>query len=37
MYQIIFNEISAAEMAALPKELQLDLLAEFDGITPAPS
>jgi hypothetical protein len=29
MYQIIFNEISAAEMAALPKELQLDLLAEF--------
>ena len=32
MYQIIFNEISAAEMAALPKELQLDLLAEFDGL-----
>ena len=30
MYQIIFNELSAAEMAALPKELQLDLLAEFD-------
>jgi mRNA-degrading endonuclease RelE of RelBE toxin-antitoxin system len=30
MYQIIFNEISAAEMAALPKELQLDLLAEFE-------
>ena len=29
MYQIVFNEISAAEMAALPKELQLDLLAEF--------
>ena len=29
MYQIIFNEISAAEMAALPKELQLNLLAEF--------
>ena len=29
MYQIIFNEISAAEIAALPKELQLDLLAEF--------
>jgi hypothetical protein len=28
--QIVFNEISAAEMAALPKEMQLDLLAEFD-------
>jgi hypothetical protein len=28
--QIVFNEISAAEMAALPKDLQLDLLAEFD-------
>jgi mRNA-degrading endonuclease RelE of RelBE toxin-antitoxin system len=27
--QIVFNEISAAEMAALPKDLQLDLLAEF--------
>ena len=32
MYQIIFNEISAAEMATLPKELQLDLLAEFEGL-----
>lgn len=29
MYQIVFNELSASEMAALPKELQLDLLAEF--------
>lgn len=29
MFQVIFNKISAAEMAALPKELQLDLLAEF--------
>ena len=29
MFQIVFNEISAAEMAQLPKELQLDLLAEF--------
>ena len=29
MFQIIFNELSAAEMAALPKTLQLDLLAEF--------
>jgi mRNA-degrading endonuclease RelE of RelBE toxin-antitoxin system len=27
--QIVFNEISAAEMAALPKEMQLDLLTEF--------
>ena len=26
---MIFNKISAAEMAALPKELQLDLLSEF--------
>ena len=30
MYQIVFNELSASEMAALPKELQLDLLAEFE-------
>ena len=30
MFQIIFNEISAAEMAALPKELQLELLSEFE-------
>ncbi len=29
MLQIVFNEISAAEMAALSKDLQLDLLAEF--------
>jgi len=29
MFQIIFNELSAAEMSVLPKELQLDLLAEF--------
>jgi mRNA-degrading endonuclease RelE of RelBE toxin-antitoxin system len=29
MFQIIFNEISAAEMAKLPKKLQLELLAEF--------
>ena len=29
MFQVIFNSISAAEMAALPKDLQLDLLAEF--------
>lgn len=29
MFQVIFNEVSAAEMASLPKDLQLDLLAEF--------
>ena len=29
VFQMIFDAISAAEMAALPKELQLDLLAEF--------
>jgi len=29
MFQIIFNELSAAEMSSLPTELQLDLLAEF--------
>lgn len=30
MFQIVFNAISAAEMSALPKELQLDLLMEFE-------
>ena len=29
VFQVIFNSISAAEMSALPKDLQLDLLAEF--------
>jgi mRNA-degrading endonuclease RelE of RelBE toxin-antitoxin system len=29
MFQIIFNELSAAELSALPKTLQLHLLAEF--------
>jgi mRNA-degrading endonuclease RelE of RelBE toxin-antitoxin system len=29
MFQMIFNELSAAEMSALPKKLQLKLLAEF--------
>ncbi len=32
MIQIIFNEISAAEMAALPVDLQLELLAEFQSL-----
>jgi len=30
MFQIVFNELSAAEMSALPKRLQLNLLAEFE-------
>lgn len=29
VFQVIFNKISASEMAALPKDLQLDLLSEF--------
>jgi mRNA-degrading endonuclease RelE of RelBE toxin-antitoxin system len=29
MFQIVFNALSAAELSALPKSLQLDLLAEF--------
>ncbi len=29
MFQIIFNQLSAAEISALPKSLQLDLLSEF--------
>ena len=29
MFQIIFNELSAAEMSALSKTMQLDLLSEF--------
>jgi len=29
MFQIVFNQLSAAEMSRLPQELQLDLLAEF--------
>ncbi len=29
MFQIIFNDLSAAEMAALPKLLQLEILSEF--------
>ena len=29
MFQIVFNELSAAEISALPKSLQLALLAEF--------
>ena len=29
MFQIVFNDLSAAETSALPKSPQLDLLAEF--------
>jgi len=29
VFQIIFNQLSAAELSGLPKSLQLDLLAEF--------
>ena len=29
MFQIIFNDLSAAELSALPKLLQLSLLSEF--------
>jgi mRNA-degrading endonuclease RelE of RelBE toxin-antitoxin system len=29
VFQIIFNELSAGELSALPKSFQLDLLAEF--------
>lgn len=29
MFQIVFNKLSAAEISALPKPLQLELLAEF--------
>jgi mRNA-degrading endonuclease RelE of RelBE toxin-antitoxin system len=31
-FQIIFNPISAAELAKLPKELQLQILGEFRGL-----
>src|SRR5438067_13225195 len=30
MFQIIFNELSAAEMSALPKKMQLNLLEQFE-------
>ena len=31
-FQIIFNPTSAAELAKMPKDLQLDILGEFRGI-----
>jgi mRNA-degrading endonuclease RelE of RelBE toxin-antitoxin system len=30
MFQVIFNDTSAAEMSALPKALQLQILSEFN-------
>lgn len=30
MFQIIFNDTSATEMAALPQQLQMEILREFD-------
>jgi mRNA-degrading endonuclease RelE of RelBE toxin-antitoxin system len=32
LFQIIFNPISAAELAKMPKELQLKILGEFRGL-----
>lgn len=32
MFQIIFNELSAAEISTLPKSLQLELLSQFQVI-----
>jgi mRNA-degrading endonuclease RelE of RelBE toxin-antitoxin system len=31
-FQIIFNPLSAAELARMPKELQLQILGEFRGL-----
>lgn len=31
-FQIIFNPLSAAELARMPKELQLEILGEFRGL-----
>ena len=30
MFQVVFNTVSASEMAALPKLLQLEILADFE-------
>ncbi len=34
MYQIIFSDASTAELKDLPKDLQLDILAEFHVLPP---
>ncbi len=36
MYQIIFNKISAAEMGALPRILQMELLAALEELPEKP-
>ncbi len=33
MFQIIFNDVSAAEMAEMPKPLQLEVLSQFNDLT----
>ena len=32
LFQIIFNPTSAAELAGMPKDLQLQILGEFRGL-----
>lgn len=34
MFQIIFKPVASAEMTALPKPLQLEILSEFNVLTP---
>jgi len=34
MFQINFSEISSAEMAQLPKSLQMEILSEFEVLNP---
>ncbi|MDR1190152.1 MAG: type II toxin-antitoxin system RelE/ParE family toxin [Verrucomicrobiales bacterium] len=34
MFQVIFTPVSSAEMSALPKTLQLEILSEFQALTP---
>lgn len=34
MFEIIFKPVSSAEMSALPKMLQLEILSEFNVLTP---
>ncbi len=34
MFQIIFNAVSSKEVSQLPKELQLEILSEFNFFTP---
>ncbi len=34
MFQIVFNSVSSSEMSSLPKLLQLEILREFQVLTP---